>query len=172
MRDAFFGRQLALAVRAQAETVPLRPAGIRRAKDLDASVRSDAIAFLTADDATGALATAVAHFTALMHQMNEAAWLGLRRFDLQLAHYAPGAKYVRHLDAFRGQSNRRLTAIVYLNDGWQPAHGGALRLFTDGAEPIIEPQLDRLVVFLSERLEHEVLESHHDRWALTAWYSA
>jgi len=34
----------------------------------------------------------------------------------------------------------------------------------------VEPTLDRLVVFLSERIEHEVLPSQAPRLALTAWF--
>lgn len=170
-RDTFLGRERAARVRAEALTVPLRPAGLRRSKELDRRVRGDEIAWLTAEETSGALREAVEHFTALMHALNEAAWVGLRRFDLQLARYAPGAHYDRHLDAFPGQDNRRITAIVYLNPTWTPADGGALRLFVE--PPLeLEPTLDRLVVFRSAVVEHEVLEAKAERWALTAWYSA
>lgn len=170
-RPSFLGRELAERVRAEAPSVPLRRAGLRRGHELDEAVRSDEIAWLTADTATGVFAEAVAHFTALMQPLNEAAWLGLRSFDLQLSHYGPGARYARHLDAFPGQDNRRVTAIVYLNAGWGPAQGGQLRLHL--APPVeLEPTMDRLVVFRSELVEHEVLLAQADRWALTAWYSA
>ncbi|MDP1824550.1 MAG: 2OG-Fe(II) oxygenase [Archangium sp.] len=170
-KPAFLGPSLALQVRAEAQRVPMKRAGIRRGHELDDAVRTDEIAWLTAGEATGALAEAVAHFAALMQPLNEAAWLGLRSFDLQLSHYGPGAHYARHRDAFPGQDNRRVTAIVYLNEGWGPQHGGQLRLHV--APPIdLEPTLDRLVIFRSELVEHEVLESKADRWALTAWFSA
>lgn len=170
-RSSFLGPTLAAQVRAEALTVPLRPAGLRRGKELDATVRSDELAWLTAEETTGALHEAVQRFTALMHALNEAAWQGLRRFDLQLAHYGPGAHYDRHLDAFPGDDNRRVTAIVYLNPAWTERDGGKLRLFVD--PPLdLEPTLDRLVVFRSALVEHEVLEARADRWALTAWYSA
>jgi SM-20-related protein len=149
----------------------LRRAGIRRGHELDDAVRTDEIAWMTPEEATGALAEAVKRFDELMLEVNETAYLGLRRFDLQLARYGPGAKYVRHLDAFPGQDNRRLTAIVYLNEGWSPPHGGQLELCVE--PPVrVDPLLDRLVVFRSQLIEHEVLESHTERWALTAWYSA
>lgn len=170
-RHSFLGAALAERVLAEAKRVPLRRAGIRKTHELDDSVRTDELAWLTKEDATGALAEAVQHFEALMKPLNEAAWLGLRSFDLQLAHYGPGAHYARHFDAFPGQDNRRVTAIVYLNPGWVPEHGGQLRLHL--APPVeLEPTLDRLVVFRSEGVEHEVLEARADRWALTAWYSA
>ena len=36
--------------------------------------------------------------------------------------------------------------------------------------PFTFPGVDRLVVFLSDRVEHEVLPAHAERWAVTAWY--
>lgn len=172
VRDGFLGAELARQVRREAAQVPLRRAGVRRERTLDDTVRNDEIAFLTPEETSGALATAVQHFTELMHEVNETAYLGLRRFDLQLARYQPGGRYVRHLDAFPGQDNRRLTAIVYLNDGWVPAAGGQLKVFAGERELVVEPVLDRLVVFRSQLIEHEVLESRAERWALAAWYSA
>jgi SM-20-related protein len=170
-RPSFLGAALAGRALAEAKLVPLRRAGIRRGHELDDTVRTDELAWLTAEETTGALAEAVAHFTALMKSLNEAAWLGLRSFDLQLARYGPGAHYARHRDAFPGDDNRRVTAIVYLNQGWVPAHGGQLRLHL--SPPIdVDPTLDRLVVFRSEVVEHEVLQARAERWALTAWYSA
>ena len=170
-RDSFLGETLARDVRAQASAMPLRRAGIRRSAEVDDEVRSDELAWISASETTGALREASARFDALMHAVNVAAWLGLRAFDLQLARYQAGAKYVRHRDAFPGDDNRRLTAIVYLNDGWLPAHGGVLRLHVE--PPVdLEPRLDRLVVFRSERIEHEVIAARAERWALTAWYSA
>ena len=171
VRDGFLGAALARAVRQAASAQPLQRAGIRRVHALDDSVRTDEISWLSAEDARGPFAEAVQRFTALMHEVNESAWLGLRAFDLQLARYQPGAKYVRHFDAFPGQDNRRLTAIVYLNDGWVPSSGGQLQLHVE-PPMVIEPVLDRLVVFRSELVEHEVLEARAERWALTAWYAA
>ena len=96
---------------------------------------------------------------------------GSAGFDLQLAHYPGGGeRYVRHRDAFQGQSNRRVTAIYYANLDWRPEHGGLLRLHLEEGTQDVEPTLDRLVVFLSERVEHEVLPSHAPRLALTAWF--
>lgn len=170
-RPSFLGPELSLRVLTEARNTPLRRAGIRRGHELDETVRSDELAWLTKDETRGALALAVTHFERLMQALNEAAWLGLRTFDLQLARYGPGAHYARHRDAFPGQDNRRITAIVYLNPGWVAAHGGQLRLHV---EPPVElaPTLDRLVVFRSEVVEHEVLQARTDRWALTAWYCA
>jgi len=110
-------------------------------------------------------------FEALRVECNRDAWLGLTRFDLQLAHYAGGGEhYVRHRDAFVGRAGRRLTAIAYLNAGWVLKDGGQLRLHGDPPTDLA-PLLGRLVVFLSETVEHEVLPTWASRIAITAWYS-
>ena len=63
-----------------------------------------------------------------------------------------------------------MTAIFYPNPDWRPEHGGLLRLYLKEGTVEVAPSLDRLVVFLSEQLEHEVLPTHAPRLALTAWY--
>jgi len=100
------------------------------------------------------------------------ACLALGERQVQLARYPAGAVYARHLDtpAATLGPRRRLTCVYYLNLGWQPDDGGELRLWP-GDEPIdVAPLGDRLVVFFSERLQHEVLASRRPRTALTAWY--
>ncbi|KAL1515453.1 hypothetical protein AB1Y20_002078 [Prymnesium parvum] len=89
---------------------------------------------------------------------------------LMLAHYPPGGRYVRHSDVSPTLPYRRVTAILYLNEGWEPAHGGELLLFPPGcARPVaVAPHAGRLVLFDSH-MEHEVLSTAVDRWALTAW---
>ena len=61
------------------------------------------------------------------------AYLGLQEFEGHAAIYPPGGFYKTHLDQFRGTSERSVTAILYLNPGWQPADGGQLRLYLDEA---------------------------------------
>ena len=88
----------------------------------------------------------------------ERAWSLVHAEDLQFACYRPGGYYRRHSDA-QNASRRVLTAIYYLNEGWEPADGGMLRLYapSSGVESLdIEPLADRLVVFDS-RIEHEVM---------------
>src|SRR3954451_11879289 len=135
VRDGFLGEARALAALEQARTLraqgQLRAAGIRKAGTLDTSVRNDELAWLE-PSVGGALAGAVAAFEELREALVRDAWLCLGRFHLQLPHYpGQGARYVRHRDAFAGGENRRVTAILYLNAGWEPAHGGQLRLFLE-----------------------------------------
>lgn len=160
-----------LEVQALAAQGALARAGVRRGGDrsLDDSIRSDFTGWV--DEQTGgALGEVRGVFEALREQLNREAFLGLRRFELQVGWYPPGAHYAKHRDAFPGDDNRRVTAIVYLNEGWVPAHGGLLRLHLDPAIDV-EPSAGRMVVFLSERIEHEVLTASAERAALTAWFS-
>ncbi|ADO74670.1 2OG-Fe(II) oxygenase [Stigmatella aurantiaca] len=176
IRTASLGEQQARAIHAEAQaraaTGALRPAGIRRGADRaeDTAVRGDFIEWLSPSPGS-ALGRLWEAFAALGEALSAGAYLGLGRFDVQLAHYpGGGTRYVRHRDAFPGQSNRRLTAIYYANPDWRPAHGGQLRLYPGAGTLEVAPALDTLVVFLSERLEHEVLPTHAPRLALTAWY--
>ena len=142
----------------------MREAGVGRDHAPVPSVRGDRIAWL---EPHGEIHN---RFERLREELNRDAWLGLTRFDVQVARYEAGAAYAPHRDAFRGGPSRRVTAIWYLNDAWVPAHGGLLRLHLDGGALDVEPTLDCLVVFLSEKIEHEVLPALAPRLALTAWY--
>lgn len=145
-----------------------RPAGVSREHRRESEVRGDTMLWLAPEDP--ALAVLFAAFEALRTEVNLGAWLGLTRFDVQLTHYTGGgARYVRHKDALPGRHNRRLTAISYLNERWKPADGGQLKLHLD-PNVEIEPLIGRLVVFLSEKVEHEVLPVWASRFAATAWF--
>jgi len=104
-----------------------------------------------------------------------------------------GAGYAKHVDNVMGAScgdARKLTAIYYLNPHWDAQAGGHLRCWdadvvgagadgppsSDGAARV-SPRGDRLVVFWSDALVHDVepsriASSADDRWALTVWHMA
>lgn len=175
--DNFLGADAARAVRDEALALArlgrLRPAGLSRGDGfrMERSARGDEIAWLDPAEATPALRGLLHTLEGVRDEVNRGAYLGLRRYEVQVARYEHGAGYTRHLDAFPGGPNRTLTAVYYLNEGWLPEHGGALRAYPEGAEPVeVAPLLDRLLVFLSARLEHEVLPSWADRLAVTAWF--
>lgn len=102
--------------------------------------------------------------------------LSLVRNAMASRYPADGARYIRHIDN-PDRNGRKLTCIVYFNEGWAPEHGGCLRLHLRGdagglhAGPVdVPPTLGRLVIFPSETRQHEVLPSYHERVALTCWY--
>jgi SM-20-related protein len=175
VRDGWLGEALALAAHREAGALPLRPAGVGRAGTSAAGVRADELTWVDPGSRLPpGLAALCARFAALREELRRAAWLSLTRTEIQVARYpGGGAAYARHRDAFRdGRDPRVVTAIYYLNPGWTAAAGGVLRLYTAGADgPVdVEPVLDRIVIFRSELVEHEVLPAHAPRLAVTAWF--
>ena len=128
--------------------------------------------------ARGGLRTLLDGFEALRAQLAAAMpELGLtQRTSVQIACYpGSGERYVRHFDAIRGRDDhgeqRRITALYYTNHAWCEAHGGALRLIAGGSGEHVDvaPLLDRLAIFRSEIVEHEVLPTFAPRYAVTCW---
>lgn len=110
----------------------------------------------------------------LRQLVNRELFLGLFDYEAHFAHYAPGACYRRHLDAFNGDNPRVLSTVIYLNPGWTPADGGMLRLWPepDAVTPVLDvaPRAGTLVCFLSERIPHEVLPARAARFSIAGWY--
>nr|WP_228640336.1 2OG-Fe(II) oxygenase [Kangiella geojedonensis] len=148
-------------------------AGIGRQQDhmVDNSVRTDEICWI--DGSSDAGEKWLAWSSELREYLNSQLFLGLFSFESHFAHYGPGDFYKRHLDAFKGQSNRVLSIVVYLNVDWQPEDGGELVLYKDeeDAEGFkVNPSLGTVVAFLSEQFPHEVLPAAHDRYSIAGWY--
>ncbi|MFY0700810.1 MAG: 2OG-Fe(II) oxygenase [Bermanella sp.] len=110
----------------------------------------------------------------LKTHLNRTLMLGLFSYESHFAMYKPGAFYKKHVDAFKGQANRRLSTVLYLNPNWQTQYGGELVVFDEQqSEHIIEkvsPNFGTLVVFLSEDFPHEVLPASHLRYSIAGWY--
>jgi SM-20-related protein len=133
-------------------------------------VRGDLICWLA-----GTLSPAEAQILDALEQLrlclNEGAYLGLLDLEIHYAWYPAGAAYARHVDRPRGRSARRVSLALYLNECRAPADGGALRIQgDDGRFRDVEPVGGRLVLFLSESREHEVLLTQVPRLSLTGWF--
>ncbi|RYZ69438.1 MAG: 2OG-Fe(II) oxygenase, partial [Proteobacteria bacterium] len=106
--------------------------------------------------------------------LNERYFLGLRREEFHFARYPVGKGYAKHLDQHRGQTERRISLVLYLNPEWSATDGGQLRLFSSEDEmqevTMITPQWGRLVLFRSDLVPHEVLPCFQIRWSLTGWF--
>lgn len=149
----------------------LRPARVGRGASLaGGSVRGDRIAWLedaTTDEAERAY---LATMHALAQALNRDLMLGLHSLEAHYAIYPPGAAYARHRDRFRDDDARVLSCILYLNDAWLETDGGALRVHLDDGAPLeILPVGGTLVLFASDRFEHEVLPAVRTRIAVTGW---
>ena len=103
--------------------------------------------------------------------LNQEAALGLFELEIHYAWYPAGTAYARHVDQVQGRTQRQLSLVLYLNEGWQPGDGGELRVYdAAGGHRDVEPLAGRLVCFLSAGREHEVLRTNTDRWSLTGWF--
>lgn len=134
-------------------------------------VRSDAISWIERDTAAG---ENWLNWTAALQQyLNRRLFLGLFSFESHFSHYAPGDFYKKHLDVFKGQSNRVLSVVLYLNPDWMPDDGGELALYYgERRQDVIKvtPSMGTLVAFLSEEFPHEVLPAKRDRYAIAGWF--
>ncbi|WP_341502708.1 2OG-Fe(II) oxygenase [Gallaecimonas sp. GXIMD4217] len=149
-------------------------AGIGRGGDrqLAREVRSDSTLWL--DGSSPAQERYLALMGELRLHLNRGLYLGLNDFEGHFAHYGPGHFYQKHRDAFRGQSNRLVSAVTYLNDYWPQGAGGELVLYDETGEERelarISPEPGTLVVFLSEGFPHEVLTAGDDRYSIAGWF--
>ena len=101
-------------------------------------------------------------------------FMGLFDYEAHFAHYASQGFYKRHMDAFSGKSNRKLTTVFYLNPDWDQNDGGELLIYANekGEIPFktVSPQMNRLVIFLSDEFPHEVLAAQKDRYSIAGWF--
>ena len=148
------------------------PAGIGRERDqmLNTFVRKDKICWITGESDAGRQWLEWA--ASLQTFLNRRLLLGLFSFESHFAHYGAGDFYRRHFDAFKGESNRVLSIVAYLNPGWLPGDGGELVIYPEGVPAGIKvtPAFGTVAVFLSEDFEHEVLPARRDRFSIAGWY--
>ena len=134
-------------------------------------VRSDEICWITGESNAG---REWLHWTRQLKEfLNQRLFLGLFSFESHFSHYSPGDFYKRHVDAFKGSENRRLSIIVYLNPDWLPENEGELILYTgehNGEGIKVRPSFGTIVVFLSEDFPHEVLPANRDRYSIAGWF--
>jgi SM-20-related protein len=167
LSDALLAQQSALGEQHYSE------AGIGRGDDYlqNHFVRTDQICWINGDSDAG---QQWLHWAAnLQSFLNRRLFLGLFSFESHFAHYTPGDYYKRHLDAFKGQANRVLSLVTYLNPNWQAGDGGELVLYRDehDREGIkVAPLYGTVVVFLSEQFPHEVLPASRDRYSIAGWF--
>ena len=179
--DAWLGPARAHALRLEVVALfdarHFHPAGIgaAAARTVTPDVRRDSVCWFDATGVDGVRpGTQVGLFLArldlLVQHLNGTCFLALRRVECHAACFEPGAFYGAHKDTFAGDASRVISYCYYLNDAWIAAAGGCLRLH--GAAPIdVAPLLDRLVVFRSADLDHEVLPTAARRLSLTGWMS-
>ncbi|CAE7299055.1 EGLN1, partial [Symbiodinium pilosum] len=88
-----------------------------------------------------------------------------------------GARYIKHVDNDGKHAlckTRLLTALIYLNDGWEEGDGGELAIFRADDENALRrtvpPVANRVLLFWSDwRTPHEVRPSEKMRYSVTLW---
>lgn len=154
-------------------------AGIGRAKDhiINDFIRTDEICWITGNSDAGC--AWINWAGALQRYLNKRLFLGLFSFESHFSHYAKGDFYKKHKDAFKGEGNRVLSVVVYLNPNWSADDGGELVIYPPkisspailGKRKVtVTPNFGTIVVFLSEEFPHEVLPALRDRYAIAGWF--
>lgn len=154
------------AMHAARRMTPARVGGGRTATPL----RNDHTRWFEMNALSEAQLPLVEALETLRTTLNRSLMLGLVESEAHYAVYAPGARYARHLDRLRHSDARMVSAVYYLNETWDPADGGALRLYLDdGRVHDVLPQAGTLVLFLSDRFEHEVMPATRERMSVACW---
>ena len=107
---------------------------------------------------------------AVRNTLNRTFFMGLFDYECHYAKYTQGDFYKKHVDAFKGRSNRVFTTVLYLNS---PEEGGELVIYkpkSKGIEIVIKPTAGTLVLFESERFVHEVLPAVDNRYSIAGWF--
>ncbi|WP_282064134.1 2OG-Fe(II) oxygenase [Vibrio rotiferianus] len=135
------------------------------------TIRSDKIQWLKRD-----MGAPVASFLDKMEEIrleaNRHFFLGLFEYEAHFAKYEKGDFYQKHLDCFKGNENRRLTTVFYMNESWSEEDAGELVVYdlNDNEIATIPPRSGRLFVFLSEQFPHEVLPTNAERFSIAGWF--
>lgn len=154
------------AMHAAQQLTPARVGAARTATPL----RGDSTHWFQDDALSAPQQVFTDHLDALRLALNRELMLGLVECESHYAVYPPGAGYTRHIDRLRDSDARVVSAVFYLNEGWQDTDGGALRLYlADGSSRDIFPHAGTLLLFLSAQFEHEVLPATRDRMSIACW---
>jgi SM-20-related protein len=162
---------LALAVyAARVDTDTFHAAGIGRGMEQQRNreIRRDLVHWM--DERNPVLAPWRDWTESLRIHLNRQLFLGLFSFESHLALYRPGDFYRTHVDAFRGEANRVVSLVCYLNEGWSDGDGGELVLYTELGAITVQPVYRTVALFLSEEVPHEVKPARRDRYSVTGWF--
>jgi SM-20-related protein len=156
------------AARVRAEDFRAATVGRGAVQQRNRFVRRDLIHWV--DERNPALAPWRDWTESLRVHLNRRLFLGLFSFESHLAHYRPGDFYRTHVDAFRGEANRVVSLVCYLNEDWKQGDGGELALYTELGAVMVPPAYRTVVLFLSEEIPHEVKPAQRDRYSVAGWF--
>lgn len=170
--DAFLDPFLCEKLLNDLHSSPLKKAKIGNgsSEHLNSGIRNDSIYWLDENNDSPAQKEYLEEINALMMLLNRELYLGLKQFEGHFAKYDPNGFYAKHIDQFKGNNERLISVITYLNT---PKSGGELRIYKkDNPEEIeadIIPKTGSLVCFLSNQIYHEVRPTNSERYSVTGW---
>lgn len=146
-------------------------AGIGKRQDLQINegIRGDYIQWIDRRVAPAPTQVYLQRLQQLIDYINRTLYLSLKDYEVHQTIYPIGTFYKRHLDQFKRDDHRKLSAICYLNTNWKPEHGGQLRMYLPEGEKDYLPTAGRLICFRSDMIEHEVLPAARERMSITGW---
>lgn len=152
----------------------LQNAKIGRLKNhvLAQKIRRDKIKWL--DGNTSAQKSFFEKLEYMRVELNKSLMLGLFDIEAHFAVYKKGDFYKKHHDSFKGNENRIISLVIYLNKNWQENDGGVLNIYKnlddDKAISSVSPKWGKAILFLSEEVPHEVTMSNKTRYSIAAWF--
>ena len=154
-----------------------KPAAISQKRifaSAQSEVRRDATYWLQPEALTSAQSALWSELDGLKATFNELLHIGIWNLEGHYASYPEGGFYHRHFDRFSGDDARLVSVVLYLNKDWVEDNGGWLKLYVTQPcavrEILVTPLAGTLVCFLSDQIEHEVLESHRERKSFAGWF--
>lgn len=164
--DHVFQPSALTALQAESGFIDYKEANLTEGQRV-ASIRGDKTHWITNEDPAGSYYLQA--IEDLSRFANRTLYTGIRQCEAHYACYPSGFGYQWHSDNPQGRDERVLSAVFYLNDDWQPTHGGAIELVDKlGKHHTLLPQANRLVVFDSN-LQHQVQIAHRQRFSIATW---
>ena len=102
-------------------------------------------------------------------QIRRICFVSLSDFECHLAYYPKGTFYKKHVDQFKERNNRIISFVLYLNEDWKTGDGGELIIHQNGEQKVVEPIKNRLILFKSADVLHEVAITYEKRMSITGW---
>lgn len=134
------------------------------------AIRTDEICWLDEDSVEPAVHTYLKQVNHVANILNQSLFLSLTEFETHFAAYQPGSFYKKHIDQFATTKTRKISCVYYLNEDWNDAFGGELKLYNKENQLIqnVPPLENRFICFNSE-LPHEVCLTHQPRYSIAGW---
>lgn len=162
--------KIKLFFKAKLEADDLEKAGIGTLADhtINTAIRGDYIYWINQSE-DSELTEIFKQTSMLIEKIKRYCFLSISDFECHIAYYPKGSFYKAHYDQFKERNNRILSFVLYLNTDWKEGDGGELIIHENGKATTVKPFENRLVLFKSATVLHEVALTNQPRYSLTGW---